>query len=240
MLPEGTVSIEETMTIDERLKYLRKMKSRYVNVSRSQQGHLLDEMEAVTGLHRKSLIRLLKGTLKRKLRTKHRSRTYSTSVENAIRIIAESFDYICAERLTPNLVWMATHLAKHDELVLSPAVQAKLSRISISTTQRILARRQMTQPRPGRKRTQRRKGLTREIPTKRLPWNERRPGHFEVDTVHHCGLSASGEYVCTLQLIDVTTGWSERVAVLERSYLVMARPCARYSALTQSTISEER
>lgn len=221
MLPEGTVSTEETMTIDERLKYLRKMKSRYVNVNRSQQGHLLDEMEAVTGLHRKSLIRLLKGTLKRRLRTKHRSRTYSTSVENAIRIIAESFDYICAERLTPNLVWMAMHLAKHDELVLSPAVQAKLSRISISTTQRILARCQMTQPRPGRKRTQRRKGLTREIPTKRLPWDERRPGHFEVDTVHHCGMSASGEYVCTLQLIDVTTGWSERVGVLGRSYLVM-------------------
>jgi hypothetical protein len=39
--------------------------------------------------------------------------------------------------------------------------------------------------------------------------------------VHHCGLSASGHYVHTLQMIDVATGWSERVAVLGRSYLVM-------------------
>jgi hypothetical protein len=56
---------------------------------------------------------------------------------------------------------------------------------------------------------------------KRIPWNEENPGHFEADLVHHCGPSASGEYNCTMQLIDVATGWSERVAVLGRSYLVM-------------------
>ena len=55
----------------------------------------------------------------------------------------------------------------------------------------------------------------------RLPWDEQQPGHFEMDLVHHCGPSASGEYVHTLQMIDVATGWSERVAVLGRSYLVM-------------------
>jgi len=56
---------------------------------------------------------------------------------------------------------------------------------------------------------------------KRIAWNEQQPGHFEVDLVHHCGPSASGEYIHTIQMIDVATGWSERVAVLGRSYLVM-------------------
>ena len=42
-----------------------------------------------------------------------------------------------------------------------------------------------------------------------------------MDTVFHCGPSASGEFICTVQMIDVATGWSERVAVLGRSYLVM-------------------
>lgn len=55
----------------------------------------------------------------------------------------------------------------------------------------------------------------------RLPWSIKEPGHFEADTVHHCGSSASGEYVYTVQMIDVATGWSERRAVLGRSYLVM-------------------
>jgi hypothetical protein len=178
-------------------------------------------MIAVTGLHRKSLIRLMKSSLERKPRSKQRGRTYDKPVEDTIGIIAESLDYICAERLTPNLVWMAEHLASHGELMLSPTVRAKLERISISSTQRILSHIQKDTYRPGRKRPRRRKGLTSEIPTKRLPWEERQPGYFEVDTVHHCGVSASGEYLCTVQMIDVATGWSERYAVLGRSYLVM-------------------
>jgi hypothetical protein len=56
---------------------------------------------------------------------------------------------------------------------------------------------------------------------RRIPWNEQEPGHFEADLVHHCGATASGDYICTVQMIDVATGWSERRAVLGRSYLVM-------------------
>jgi hypothetical protein len=56
---------------------------------------------------------------------------------------------------------------------------------------------------------------------KRLPWQEQRPGYFEVDLVHHCGRTSSGDYLHTIQMIDVATAWSERVAVLGRSYLVM-------------------
>jgi hypothetical protein len=57
---------------------------------------------------------------------------------------------------------------------------------------------------------------------KRIPWDIATPGHFEVDLVHHCGPTACGEYMYTLQMIDVATGWSERMAVLGRSFLVMA------------------
>jgi hypothetical protein len=221
MLPEETMTTEENMTINERRKYLRKMKTRYVKANRQERSYLLDEMTAVTGLHRKSLIRLMHGSLARKPRRKQRGRTYDKPVKDAIGIIAESLDYICAERLTPNLVWMADHLVSHGELMLSPTVRAKLARISISTTQRILSHSAKETLRPGRKRPRRHKGLSSEIPTKRLPWDERRPGYFEVDTVHHCGVSASGEYICSLQMVDVATGWSERHAVLGRSYVVM-------------------
>jgi hypothetical protein len=55
----------------------------------------------------------------------------------------------------------------------------------------------------------------------RIRWDTREPGHFEADTVHQCGPSASGEYVHTVQMVDVATGWSDRQAVLGRSYTVM-------------------
>ena len=209
------------MTIDERRKYLRKMKRRYAQAHRKGRGQLLDEMEVVTGLHRKSLIRLMKGCLKRKPRRKQRGRSYAPEVDDALRVIAESFDYLCAERLTPNLVWMATHLAHHGELETSHHLLDQLSQISISTVKRILKRIRQDEPRLPRRRPSRGNRVARDVPMKRIAWNEQQPGHFEVDLVHHSGPSASGEYVHTIQMIDVATGWSERVAVLGRSYLVM-------------------
>jgi hypothetical protein len=59
------------------------------------------------------------------------------------------------------------------------------------------------------------------VPVRRISWNEPEPGHFEADLVHHCGASPDGQYVYSLQLVDVTTGWSECAAVLGRSFLVM-------------------
>jgi hypothetical protein len=39
--------------------------------------------------------------------------------------------------------------------------------------------------------------------------------------VHHGGASSAGEYAHTLQLVDVATGWSERVALLGRGQAAM-------------------
>lgn len=60
----GTMSPEEYITIDERRKYLHKMRIRYWQAqSRGARSQLLDEMQAVTELHRKSLIRPINGDL---------------------------------------------------------------------------------------------------------------------------------------------------------------------------------
>jgi hypothetical protein len=56
---------------------------------------------------------------------------------------------------------------------------------------------------------------------RRIHWDEAQPGHFEVDLVHHCGVSPEGQYIHTLQMVDVATGWSECAPLLGRSYLVM-------------------
>jgi hypothetical protein len=215
------MSIEDRMTIDERRKYLRTMQKRYVQADRKEKGQLLDEMQAVTEQHRKSLIRSMNGRLERQPRRRQRGRTYGPEVDDALRVVAESLDYICPERLTPNLPWLTEHLAAHGELAASPQLLAQLERMSVSTVGRILTRVRQDEfrlPRPGPRRSS---YLTRDVPMKRIPWHEQVPGHFEVDLVHHCGPSASAEYVCTLQMVDVATAWSERVAVLGRSYLVM-------------------
>jgi transposase InsO family protein len=212
---------EEKMTINERRKYLRLIKKRYLKASKAGRGRLLDEMEVITGLHRKSLIRLMSGSLDRKHRRKKRGRTYGPEVDDALRVISDSFDHICAERLQPNLVWMATHLARHGELKVSQLLLDQLSQISVSTVRRILNRLRQDERRLPRKGPTQANRVAREIPMKRIPWNEEQPGHFEVDAVHHCGHSSSGHYVHTIQMVDVATGWTEQVATLGRSYRVM-------------------
>jgi hypothetical protein len=215
------MSTDDKMTINERWKYLRMVQPRYLRASRKERGRLLDEMQAVTLQDRKTLIRRMRSNLKRKSRKTQRGRTYGAEVDDALRVIYESLDYVCAERLTPNLVWMAKQLAAHGEMEVTPALLEQLGRISVSTVRRRLAQMRQDQPRLPRKGPEQANRVARDIPMRRIPWHERQPGHFEVDLVHHCGPSASGEYVHTLQLIDVATGWSERVAILGRSYLAM-------------------
>lgn len=216
------MSTEEKMNINERRKYLRRMRTRYTKAGRKERGRLLDEMEAMTEMHRKSLIRLINGELERKRRHKQRGKTYGVEVEGALRVIDESLDYICAERLTPALVKTAEQLATHGELEITPKLLKQLEEISISTVKRRLAVVRQGQYRPRRRQgAKRTNSLARDIPMRRIPWNEAEAGHFEIDLVFHCGDSASGEFMCTLQMIDVATTWSERVGILGRSYLVV-------------------
>ena len=215
----------EPMSVNERRKYLHKMRIRYWQAeSKSVKSVLLDEMQSVTNLHRKSVLRLIKGDLARKLRRKQRGKTYGADVQAVVEKIAYSLDYPCAERLQPNLVWMAEQLERHGEIEMSVEIKAKLATISVSTVRRLLPPSQQAadrmahskRPSSGRSYAQR-----QAIPMRRIPWQESAPGHFEVDLVHHCGWSATGQYVHTLQMTDVATGWSECVAMLGRSYLVM-------------------
>jgi hypothetical protein len=212
---------DDRMSIDERWKYLRLMQKRYLDADRGVKGQLLDEAEAVTGMRRKSLIRRLNSPLRRKPRERQRGRTYGVEVHVAIKVISETVDHICAERLQPNLVWLAELLAEHGELEVTPELLTKLERISAPTVRRIQQRLTQDQPRLVRKKPKATNLAAKQIPIGLIAWDEQRPGHFEADLVHHCGSGTDSHYVHSLQMIDVATGWSERVAMLGRSYRVM-------------------
>ena len=219
---EGTMSARKRMSAESLSEYLAVMHQRYLQADRKGRSKLLDELQAVTGRDRKHLIKLMsKGHFARKERGKERGSTYGLDVRHALSVIAEALDYICPERLHGNLVWLAKHLEAQGELMLSPQLLEQLERISVSTIRRLLAAVAKDQyflprpkPRPG-------SAIARQIPMTRLPWDEAQPGHFEVDLVFHSGDDASGEFACSLHMVDVATGWSEIAAILGRSQLVV-------------------
>jgi hypothetical protein len=155
---------EERMTLNERWNYLRLVKKRYLKASKVEPGWLLDEMEAITGLHRKSLIRLTSGSLERKPRHEQRGRTCGPEVDHASEAISASHDHICAERLQRTLVGMATHLARHGQMEASPRLLNQLSRISVSTVRRVLKRLQQDEPRLPREGPAEANKAAREMP----------------------------------------------------------------------------
>ena len=87
MLPRGLKLAEEEMTVDERRKYLKQMLPMYVAADRAGRGELLTQMEAVTGMARKSLIRLLRSQqLDPKPRTTPRRPSYGLEVEQVVSV----------------------------------------------------------------------------------------------------------------------------------------------------------
>ena len=130
--------------------------------------------------------------------------------------IADTLDWICAERLKPVLPKIAKHLVKFGEMQTSARLLAQLDEISIPTVRRLLKRSGrpadcLPRARSGRRADSAAQAL---VPVTVIPWQEPEPGHFEADLVHHSRSGFEGPFVCTIQFIDVLTGWSERFAIL--------------------------
>jgi len=159
-------------------------------------------------------------------------------VERVVLRVWESLDSICAERLTPSLLRTAKHLASFGSLVLTAEGESQLATISPATVQRLLRKNRASLVRLPRTGPHRANQVTKRVPMGRIPWDMPDPGHFETDLVHHGGESASGEYGYTLQLIDVATGWSERVMLLGRGQQAMERAFTQVLARLPFAVKE--
>ena len=125
---------------------------------------------------------------------------------------------ICGKRLVPFLPELVAVLERHGELVLDDETRGLLLSLSAATADRLLrAARQRLRPH-GLSTTKPGTLLKQAIPIRTFAeWDDVQPGFLEIDLVAHCGDSTRGEYLHTLVLTDICTGWTECVALLNRS-----------------------
>jgi hypothetical protein len=197
-------------------EYAAVQRPRYQQATRAEKRRLLDEVVAVTGIHRKAAIRLLRRAPRPRPSpgSGGRPRTYGPEVAAAAAILWRASGRIGAHRLHPFVPDLVDRLARCGELTLSADVEKRLRHASRPTLARLLAparalfpRRSATIPRPGN-------WLRQEIPVRTFTeWDEARPGFCEVDLVAHCGTSTEGCYLCTLCTVDIATTWVELEAV---------------------------
>jgi len=109
----------ERMTVDERRKCLKRLQGRYLVATRQERSRLVGALAALTGLHRKRVVRRLTGPmLQPRRRARQRGRQRGAAVDDAPWVHWESLDHVCAQRLTPALLATAEQLARYGELTV--------------------------------------------------------------------------------------------------------------------------
>jgi hypothetical protein len=198
---------------------LEVIQPRYLKARRSEKKTILDEFVAATGYHRKYATRLLKhGRPRRRSGKKHGlAKVYQGAVVTALEQIWEICGRICSKRLHPFLPEMVKVLERCGELQLPAETKALLLQMSSATMDRCLRPVRFTHPH-GLSTTKPGTLLKKAIPVRTYtPWDEDCPGFLEIDLVAHCGESVEGQFVNTLTCVDVSTGWTECLAVRQRN-----------------------
>jgi hypothetical protein len=204
---------------------LETIRPRYLKANKAGKGQILDEFVVTTGYHRKYALRVLKHGRKAKgLRKKGRRKEYQGEVVTVLKHIWEICGRICSKRLKPFMPEIVAVLERHNELSLSAEVKSQLLRMSRSTIDRCLQPARFEGKRHGLSTTKPGTLLKKAIPIRTFAdWDDARPGFVESDLVAHCGDSVEGQFLNTLTTTDISTGWTECVAILHRSqHLVFA------------------
>lgn len=191
---------------------------RYVHADRALKTKILDEFVANTGYHRKYAIQLIKHPpVSRPKKVRRRGRVYPAGMVQALTFIWRVCGQICSRRLKPFLPTMATLLVQLGHLQLTDEERWLLVKVSRTTIDRLLGPTRRQQQPHGRCTTKPGSLLKKAIPVHACSdWEEDRPGYLEIDLVAHCGEKTMGDYLCTLDAIDLATGWSECIVPANR------------------------
>jgi hypothetical protein len=197
-----------------KLEYLRIMWQRYQYAGRTERSALLDEVTRLCGYHRKYAIGVLnrrRPPQPRPRRVPRRRPTYGAEAISVLAWIWEQSGYLCATRLKAALpLWLPWVRQRQP---VSPTVERHLLAISprqidrrLQARKHRLKRRLYGTTRPGTL-------LKHLVPLKTDHWDVTQPGYLEIDLVSHSGAAASGDFLHTLDAVDIHTGWVERQAV---------------------------
>jgi len=211
----------------------KQLKKRYTRATKKKKGIMLDEFCATTGYNRSYASWVLKikkdkvlgymttggktikfVAAKKKAKKKGRPRIYTYDVFLALRRIWVIFDFICGKRLAPFMAEAVEKLKKHKELKTTNEVDKKLTKMSASTIDRLL--------KPEKNKFRLGKGISgtkpgtllkNQIPIRTFAdWDDAVPGFTECDLVGHDGGNNSGDFIQSLNFVDIATCWDSTAA----------------------------
>ena len=222
------------LTLKERQSLTRVIAVRYRRARKKEKKEILNEFLHSTGYNRKyaayvlrmqgKRIRVRKGIVIeadiKNRRKRRRLRIYDEDVLKVLCKIWKMMNYICGKRLAPVIEELILKLQQHKELDIDKETRQKLFRISAATIDRLLSNDRKRLRIKNRSRTKPGTLMKHQIPIRTFSeWDDGKPGFIEIDLVGHDGGDASGEYMQSLNCVDVCTGWTETFAVKNKAQI---------------------
>jgi transposase InsO family protein len=226
------------LNMQEKKAVTREYKPRYQKASKKEKRALLDEFTRLTGYHRKSAVRLLSAksvkqvmlylegkAVKLKPEKKRPSnrkgkRIYPDEVIHALRLVWTFFWFKCGKILAPLMRQQMQYIAQWPAFGISGEIAEKLKKISPATIDRYLKKDKAALRLKGKSLTKSLDSLKSRIPIRTFYSQEERkkPGFWQADTVHHCGQFTQGQYLHTLTVTDIASGWIELYSLLNNAH----------------------
>lgn len=207
------------MNRNARHQYMTTIREQYLKTqSKKAKGLLLDEYCKNTGQERKYVIKKLRykaGLRPEGSMRKARKEYYDGAVKSVLSKLWKIFDYPCGQRLMPMIKDEAAKLRALGEIACSEETLLKLQQITPSTIDLKLAHEKEVLRIRRKYSSQRNSLIASHVPTKTSEEQDRdTPGTQQVDCVEHCGMYAGGDYVNTMAVVDICSGWWEGDAIM--------------------------
>lgn len=199
-------------------EYLLSIRDRYLVSGKEEKERILDEFCKICKYNRKYAIFLLntksKNINKKTIKRSGRPRYYSDPIIiHFLKKLLISTNLICSKRMKTIIpLWMNNYESSYC-IKLSEPIKRRLSTISASTIDRILSKERKSLGKLGLSTTKPGSLIKKQVPIKTNQWDETKPGFIEADTVAHCGSSSAGNFVYTVNTVDIATGWIESRAI---------------------------
>jgi hypothetical protein len=224
------------ISMGARREVLSAVAERYWSAGRVEKGRILDALCRTTGWHRKHAVRALRRRVVDKAvetpALRERKRRYGAAIKDALTALWEASDRVCGKRLVAMIPTLVPALAQHGRLLLREGEQAQLLAVGAATIDRMLGDVKVAAAGGRRRRAGFYSAIRREVPIRTFnDWKDPAPGFCEVDMVAHGGTSVAGSFIQTLTMVDVATGWTECLPLLNRDGSLVVEAIKRAQSL---------
>lgn len=206
------------MSEKSRKEMLLAVRPQYQQAGLKEKKQILDGFVQASGYNRKHAVTLLNTRIVEKdRRERNRTQKYDAEVQQALISVWKAANKICSKRLIPFLPTLIPQMEKFGHLNLPATVREKLMGLSPATADRLLRQERQRQGK-GKSTTRPGSLIKKQVAVRTFAdWDDVVPGFLEADCVAHCGEVAKGQFLNTLTMTDIATGWTELVPLLTRT-----------------------